>query len=272
MTTTTHRSAAPSPRRAVALVLEGHAIWYARNWRVSVVSSVLQPLLALVAFGVFLGRLAAGGSGLQQVTGGAPYLVYLTPGLLCAAALQTGANESSFPVLAGFEWQRNYQGITATPVSPAQLALGQLSWVGLRVFGGGAVYLAVAAAFGGVRSTGIIVALLVATLTGLAFAAPVSALAASLHHENQVFNVMFRFVVVPMGLFAGTYFPIERLPDWAQAVAVITPLWHGTQLARGATLGTWQLLPSLGHLAYLLLWVAAGVALARWRFRVRLTK
>jgi len=84
--------------------------------------------------------------------------------------------------------------------------------------------------------------------------------------------MLFRFVVVPMGLFAGTYFPIERLPDWAQAVAVITPLWHGTQLARGATLGTWQVLPSLGHLAYLLLWLVAGVALARWRFRVRLTK
>jgi len=272
MATTTLRHSAPSPRRAVALVLEGHAIWYARNWRVSVVTSVVQPLLALVAFGVFFGRLAASGSGLQQVTGGVPYLIYLTPGLLCAAALQTGANESSFPVYAGFEWQRNYQGITATPVSPAQLALGQLSWVGVRVLGGGAVYLAVAAAFGGVRSPGILVALLVATLTGLAFAAPVSALAASLHHESQTFNMLFRFVVVPMGLFAGTYFPIERLPDWAQAVAVITPLWHGTQLARGATLGTWQVLPSLGHLAYLLLWLVAGVALARWRFRVRLTK
>lgn len=266
------RIAAPSPRRAVALAVEGHATWFARNWRASVISSVVQPLLALVAFGVFFGRLAASGSGLQQVTSGAPYLVYLTPGLLCAAALQAGANESSFPVFAGFAWQKTYQGITATPVSPAQLALGQLSWVGLRVLGGGAVYLGIAAAFGGVRSTGIVVALLVATLTGLAFAAPVCAVAASLHHENQVFNVMFRFVVVPMGLFAGTYFPIERLPDWAQAVAVITPLWHGTQLARGATLGTWQLLPSLGHLAYLLLWVAAGVALARWRFRVRLTK
>lgn len=200
-------------------------------------SSVVQPLLALVAFGIFFGRLAAGGSGLQQVTGGAPYLVCLAPGLLCAVALQTGANESSFPVHAGFEWQKTYQGIPATPVSPTQLALGQLAWVVLRILGGGAVYLAVAAAFGGVRSTGIIVALLVATLTGLAFAAPVSALAASLHHEGQAFNVMFRFVVVPMGLFAGTYFPIERLPEWAQVVAVVTPLWHGTQLARGATLG-----------------------------------
>jgi lipooligosaccharide transport system permease protein len=88
--------------------------------------------------------------------------------------------------------------------------------------------------------------------------------------EGNVFNVMFRFVVVPMGLFAGTYFPIDRLPEWAQVVAVVTPLWHGTQLARGAALGTWQLGPSLAHLAYLLLLATAGTVLACHRFSRRL--
>lgn len=261
-----------SPARTVRLVVEGHWLWYRRNWRSSVVSSVLQPLLALVAFGVFFGRLAQGGAGLASVTGGAPYLEYLTPALLCAAALQVAATESSFPVFAGFQWQKNYEGITATPVSPAQLATGQLSWVGLRVLFSGAVYLAVAALFGGVRSWGAVVSLAVAVLTGVAFAAPVAALAASLLRENQAFNILFRFVVVPMTLFAGTYFPIERLPEWAQVAAVVTPLWHGTQLARGAALGTWQLGGSLGHLAYLLLWAVVGLALARWRFTVRLTR
>jgi lipooligosaccharide transport system permease protein len=271
-TTRTTRLEPPSALRAVALVVEGHVTWYRRNWRASVVASVVQPLLALVAFGIFFGRLADRGSGLDQITGGAPYLVYLTPALLCAAALQTGATESSFPVYAGFEWQKTYEAITATPVSPAQLALGHLSWVTTRMLGGGVVYIAIAAAFGGVRSAGIVIALLVATLTGLSFAAPVAAIAASLRREGQTFNVMFRFVVVPMGLFAGTYFPIERLPEWAEVVARVTPLWHGTQLARGATLGTWQLLPSLGHLAYLLLWAAVGVALSCWRFDKRLAR
>jgi lipooligosaccharide transport system permease protein len=262
----------PSAGRLVGLVLEGHVIWYLRNWRTSLVSSIVQPLLALVAFGIFFGRLADDGSGLADITGGAPYVAYLTPALLCAAALQTGANECSFPVYAGFAWLKNYEGITATPVAPVQLALGQLSWVCVRMLGGGVVYLAVAAAFGGVRSAGVLVSLLVAVLTGLAFAAPISALAASLRREGQTFNVVFRFVVVPMGLFAGTYFPIDRLPEWAQVVAVLTPLWHGTQLARGAALGTWELLPSLGHLGYLLLWAAVGVWLACRRFHVRLTR
>ena len=253
------------------LVVEGHLQWYLKNWHVSVVGSILQPLLALVAFGVFFGRLAASGSGLHAVTGGAPYLVYLTPGLLCAAALMSGATESSFPVFAGFQWQKNYEAITATPVSPVQLALGQLSWVALRVLGSGAIYLAVAAAFGGVQSTRILIALAVSVLTGLAFASMISAYAATISRDNG-FNVMFRFVVVPMTLFAGTYFPIDRLPEWAQVVAVITPLWHGTQLARSATLGTWQLGPSLGHLAYLLAWIVVGVVLSCWRFRVRLNR
>ncbi len=262
---------AVSPYRAVGLVVEGHVAWYLKNWHASVVSSVLQPLLALVAFGVFFGRLAASGSGLAEVTGGVDYLVYLTPGLLCAAALMSATTESSFPVFAGFQWQKNYEAITATPISPLQLAIGQTSWVALRVLGGGAVYLAVAAAFGGVESPRILFALAASVLTGLAFSTMVAALAASLKKDNS-FNVLFRFVVVPMMLFAGTYFPIDRLPEWAQVVAVLTPLWHGTQLARTATLGTWELLPSLGHLAYLLAWIVVGVWLACWRFRVRLTK
>jgi lipooligosaccharide transport system permease protein len=262
---------AVSPPRAVGLVVEGHFTWYLKNWHVSVVSSVLQPLLALVAFGVFFGKLAANGSGLAQVTGGVDYLVYLTPGLLCAAALMSATIESSFPVHAGFTWEKNYEAITATPISPLQLALGQTSWVALRVLGGGAVYLLVAAAFGGVDSVRIVIALAVSVLTGLSFSTGVAALAASIK-KDHVFNVLFRFVVVPMMLFAGTYFPIDRIPEWAQVVAVVTPLWHGTQLARSATLGTWELLPSLGHLAYLLVWLAAGIWLACWRFRVRLTK
>lgn len=265
-------SVAPvSSARAVGLVVEGHLQWYLKNWRVSVVSSVLQPLLALVAFGVFFGRLAASGDGLEELTGGASYIVYLTPGLLCAAALMTGATESSYPVFAGFQWQKNYEAITATPIGPVQLALGQLSWVALRIFGGGAIYLAVAALFGGVDSLLIPVALVVSVLTGLAFATSVSALAATLKADDS-FNMLFRFVVVPMTLFAGTYFPIDRLPEWAQIVAVLTPLWHGTQLAREATLGTWELWPSLGHLAFLLTWIVLGVAMACWRFRLRLVR
>jgi lipooligosaccharide transport system permease protein len=262
---------APTRSAAVASVLEGQVVWFVRNWKANLVFSVIQPLLALVAFGVFFGRLADDGEGLAEVTGGVRYIVYLTPALLCAAALQTASMEGSFPVFAGFHWHRRFQAITATPVSPGQLSAGYLTWVALRLLAGGAVYLAVAAAFGGVESPRIALALLVSVLTGLSFAAPLSALSASLKREGQAFNVVFRFVVVPMTLFAGTYFPIDRLPEWAQVVAVVTPLWHGTQLARDLTLGVADLPTSAGHLGYLLLWTIAGLVVSAWRFRVRLT-
>lgn len=263
---------APSGGRAVALVVEGHLTWFFKNWRASFVSSVVQPLLALVAFGVFFGRLAAGGSGLAHLTGGVPYIVYLTPALLCAAAVQTAASETTFPVFAGFHWVKNYEAIIATPVSPAQLATGLLSWIGVRLLGGGLVYLAVAGVFGGVASWRVVLSLLASVLTGLAFAAPIAAFSATLKREGSAFNVLFRFVIVPMTLFAGTYFSISRLPGWAQAAAVLTPLWHGTQLARDAALGVSRVGPTALHLGYLLLWVVVGVAVARWRFQKRLTR
>jgi lipooligosaccharide transport system permease protein len=263
-------TAVPTGATAIARVVEAHWVWFSRNWRTSMVFSVIQPLLALVAFGVFFGKLAESGQGLDSVTGGVDYIVYLTPALLCAAALQTASMEASYPIFAGFQWIKNYEAVTATPVGPAQLALGILSWISLRMLGMGAIYLAVAAMFGGVASPRIAISLLVAVLTGLSFAAPMSALSATLKKEGQAFNVMFRFVVVPMTLFAGTYFPIDRLPEWAQVVAVLTPLWHGTQLARDAALGTWELGPCLGHLGYLLLWAVVGIVLSAWRFRVRL--
>jgi lipooligosaccharide transport system permease protein len=84
--------------------------------------------------------------------------------------------------------------------------------------------------------------------------------------------MLFRFVVTPMFLFSGTFYPIDQLPRWGQWLAYVSPLWHGTELARDAAIGGLSLLPVLGHLAYLLLWLVVGVSLARWRFRVRLTK
>jgi lipooligosaccharide transport system permease protein len=86
-------------------------------------------------------------------------------------------------------------------------------------------------------------------------------------------NVIFRFVVTPMFLFSGTFYPISQLPQWGQWLAWVSPLWHGTELARDSALGGGlSLLAVLGHLLYLVLWFVVGLQLARWRFRVRLTK
>ena len=81
--------------------------------------------------------------------------------------------------------------------------------------------------------------------------------------EGGAFTVLFRLVVIPMTLFSGTFFPVDRLPGWMRPLAWVSPLWHGTELARAAALDRWVPLAALGHLGYLLpcsRWALAGHA------------
>jgi lipooligosaccharide transport system permease protein len=257
--------------RAVLVVMEHYWMWYRRGWRATAVSSIVQPLLFLLAFGVGFGSLVdAGGRAAQSGIGGVPYLEYLAPGLLAMSAVQTAAFESTYPVLSGFKWQQIYWGMVASPLAPGQIAVGHLCWIGARMLSSGAVYVLVIALLGGVTGFGIVLSLLCATLCGLAFAAVTMAFAAGVSNEGAAFSAFFRFVLIPMTLFAGTFFPLDRLPGWIRPLAWATPLWHGTELSRGVALGTLELMPALGHLAYLLAMLALGVVLARRRFTQRL--
>jgi lipooligosaccharide transport system permease protein len=252
-------------------VVEWQWTWYRKNWRATVVSSLLQPLLLLVAFGIGLGQLIDASARATEATGAVPYLAYLAPALLAVGAVQTAAFESTYPILSSFRWRRTYEGITATPITPGQLAGGQLIWIALRMAISGAAYLLVITLFGAAGGPGVLAALVFAVLGGMAFSAPLVAFSAAQENEGSAFSAIFRFVVLPMTLFSGTFFPISQLPAAVQPLAWISPLWHGTELARGATLGTLQLSPAAGHLAYLTVLLVVGVQLTRWQFRVRLT-
>lgn len=251
---------------ASLLVLEGMWTWYRSNWKATVFSSVGLPVLYLLAMGLGFGSQVHSG-----VPGGISYLVYIAPALLPAGAIQTAVGECTFPVLSGFAWSKRYYGLIATPITPGQVVFGELLWVGSRLVVSGAAYLVVALAIGAVTGPGILLSLVFGVCAGLAFAAPVIALAASVESDGRAFNPVFRFVVLPMSLFAGTFFPITQLPAWIRPVAWITPMWHGTELARGAEFGTLGFGSALVHLACLALLFTVGVLLARWRFRVRLT-
>ncbi|MCE0764328.1 ABC transporter permease [Pseudonocardia kujensis] len=263
-------AAAPRWVHGVLLVVESFWRWYRRNWRATAVSSVLQPLLFLLAFGLGFGSLIATRPGAAAATGGVPYLVWLAPALLAMSTVQSAAFEMTYPVLSGFKWQRVYLGMAATPLTGAQIALGHLVWVAAKMTLTGAVYLVLIALFGGAASIGVLGSLAAAVLTGAAVAAPVMAFSASREDEGAAFNALFRFVVLPMTLFSGTFFPVAALPAWVQPLAWISPLWHGTELARAAALGTGTAGAVLGHLAYLLALLAVGAWLAVRVFTRRL--
>lgn len=239
-----------------------------RIWRSMLIVGVFMPLGYVASLGVGLGSLVDNHG--NQL--GVPYVAFVAPALLTAAALQIAASDSAYPIMAGFKWIRTFHGMAATPLTPAQICDGQLLWVAMRIFANSALYLAIMAAFGGTQRWWVVLTVPVATLTAMSFAAPISALAASTENEGNRFNMVFRFIVTPMFLFSGTFYPISELPRWGQWLAYISPLWHGTELARGAAIGHLGGGAVLGHLAYLVILFGVGLALARWRFRVRLTK
>jgi lipooligosaccharide transport system permease protein len=237
---------------------------YRRVWRGSVVTSIVGPILYLTALGVGLGKLVNRGPGV-----GVPYLDFVAPGILAATAMQLGTFESSYPVMAAIRWTRQFHAMLATPLRSRDLLIGHQLYVAARLAVVSAIYLAVLAGFGALHSPWAILAWPAAVLVGLAHSAPVSAFSAWLKREEG-FNGLFRFVVMPMFLFSGTFFPVTRLPQGAREIAYATPLWNGVDLMRHLTLGTASLWPSLAHAAYLLLWIAAGLAVAARTYRQRL--
>lgn len=239
---------------------------YRRTWKATVMTGVLTPVLFLAAMGLGLGHLVARSHGSVQ---GVSYLVFLAPGLLAANSMQTGFNEGTWPVLGSIKWVGTYFAMLAAPLRVRDVLVGHALWVTLRLASVSAIFLAVMALFGTVRSAEALLALPAAVLTGLAFALPLMAYSATVAQENS-FAVIFRFGVVPMFLFSGTFFPVSQLPSVLRPVADATPLWQGVALCRGLDLGTLTLASAALHVVYLVVLALLGLAVASVTFRRRL--
>jgi lipooligosaccharide transport system permease protein len=252
--------------RGAFLRLEGYWTWYKRYWTANLYSSGVQPVLFLAAMGLGFGSQVPAG----PATGGLSYLQYVAPTLLVSGALQIAVGESTYGVLSGFKWQRDYVAATATPISPGQVLGGQLLWVVLRLTLAGAMYAVVALFFGAWTNAGALLVVLVGTVTGIAVATPVMTLAATTYDEGERFGLLFRFVVIPMSLFSGTFFPIGQLPIAVRWLAWLSPLWHGNQLARGVSAGGVGAVAMAGHLVFLCALFTVGAVAARHYFYRRL--
>jgi lipooligosaccharide transport system permease protein len=242
---------------------------YRRTWRGGLATSFLSPVLYLAAMGVGIGSLVNGGTAQSGELDGVSYLVFIAPGLLAANAMQTGVQEATYPVMGAIKWVRTYHGMLATPLRVVDVLLGHLLFIAMRVFLVCAIFLTVMAAFGTVESWTAVFALPAALLTGVAFAAPVAAYSAT-RETDAGFSGLFRFVVMPLFLFSGVFFPIDQLPDGLRTVAYLTPLWHGVDLCRSLDLGTAELWPTVAHVAYLGALAVGGTLAARHFFQRRL--
>ena len=237
---------------------------YRRTWRGSISTTVVSPVLYLAAMGVGLGSLVHRSSAI----GGVTYLQFIGPGLLAATAMQVGAAESTYAVLASFKWVRVYHAMAATPLLPIDILVGHLLWIATRITMASGVYLAVVAAFGGIKSPLALAALPACLLIGMAFAGPIVAFS-STRDTDSGFAALNRFGIVPMFLFSGTFFPISQLPEVLRWIAYATPLWHGVELVRSLCLGHVSA-ADLAHIAYLAAWAAVGIVLAARAYRRKL--
>ena len=239
---------------------------YRRVWRGTAISSVVTPVIFLLAFGFGLGELVDRSTDLPD---GISYLEFVAPGLLAATAMQIASFEASWPVLSAIKWSRQYHAMLASPLRVGDILIGHQAFIAFRMLLTASVYLAAIAAFGAVNSPLGILAIPVAVLVGVAFAAPIAAWGAYTENEAS-FVAIFRFLILPMFLFSGTFVPIEQLPGVLRLVAYVTPLWHGVDLSRQLTLGDVEVWSALGHLAYLLSFTAVGLVAAYYSYRRRL--
>ncbi len=257
---------APPP---AARVFEYWLQAYRRTYASSLFSDFLAPVLFLVGLGFGLGSLVDDDGG--AAVAGVGYAAFIAPGVLAAQAMQAGVFETTFPVFGAIKWNRQYHAMLATPLTVRDVVTGHLAFSAARLLTTSTVFVVVAALLGAVPAASGALAVPVAALTGLAFAAPVFALAARVQ-SDQSFSLVLRFVVLPLFLFSGTFFPLDQLPLPLQVVGWLTPLWHGVEACRALTLGTAQPLVVLGHVAVLLGCTAAGVLLARASLRARMVE
>ena len=259
-------AAAVRPRRFGA--------WYVAEHRFRVMRSYLQtvlvtgfgnPLLYLLAMGLGLGSLVSANLGPNAVDG-VSYLAFVAPALLCTAAVTVASEEFTYPVLLGFKWNPTFFGINASPIAPGQIIDGIVISVIARLLGTSVIYFAFTVLFGAILSPWGWVSILVGTLGGLAFGTPIMAYVATIEQDSGQVAMLMRFVLLPMSLFSGTFFPLSSMPPFLQWVGWISPLWHSTELSRVFTYGMDEpLWLSVVHVVYL---VALAVPFWLWSRRI----
>ena len=198
--------------------------------------AIANPVLYLVSIGLGVGAYIdknTGGMGVDGVS----YITFLAPALLATAAIQGAIDESVYPTLEGFKWDKIFFSMNSTPLSGNHIAMGVFFNSLIRVTFTAVIYWFVMLAFGVLESPRAWLAIFTAVMAGAAFGALMQALAGMLENEDIFFTVLGRFVIMPLFLFSGTFYPLTNMPIFLQWIGWISPLWHATELGRWLTYG-----------------------------------
>jgi lipooligosaccharide transport system permease protein len=239
---------------ALAGVMSRDLSIFGRYWKATTFSSIVQPTIYLLAFGLGLG------AAVHQV-GNVPYKQYVATGVVATAILFSSAFPGMFNTFVRWQFQRTYDAMLAAPVDVEELITAEILWISVRAGVYGLAPLIVGIAFGLPPEFGMLLVPLIGFVTGFGFAAfgvTVAAIAKTIDNFNYITSA----VLTPMFLVAGTFFPVSNLPSGIRAVAEVNPLYHCVQLVRDASLGHLHT-GDLGHVG-----VLVAFALIMWRLAI----
>ena len=258
-------------RRRGMLYQAEHTLRGMRAYAVVILSSSLfQPVLYILAMGLGLGVLVGDRTDLSAF-GAESYLMYIGPAILASTMAMSAGIEFTFPVMEKFKWRRIYYGAQASPLTPTQIAAGHILAVCVRFGIHGIVFTAVLVAFGAATSPWAWLQVFTAALGSLALGLPIMAYIASLRDEKGHAALIQRFVIMPLFLFSGTFYPLTNLPGPLQIIGWVSPIWHANELGRLLAFGQ-PMSPAMAalHLGYLLTLTGAAWWCVRYVYTRRL--
>jgi lipooligosaccharide transport system permease protein len=216
-------------RNALTGVLVREVVNYSSYWKSSTFSSTIEPTIYLLAFGFGFGSVVSR-------VGGYDYVDFVGTGTVATAVLFSSAFPAMFGTFVKYQFQRTYDAILAAPVDTEELVTAEAIWIATRAGVYGCVPMLVAMVFGLDPSWGMITVPLIGWIAGFGWACfgiAVAGYAKSI--EN--FNYIVSAVLTPLFLLAGSFFPLDNFPEWAQVLANINPLHHCVMLVRHAVFG-----------------------------------
>jgi len=241
-------------RPALAGVLVREVINFSSFWRSTTFSSTVEPTIYLLAFGFGFGSLVSRVQGLD-------YVEFVGTGIVATAVLFSSVFPSMFGTFVKYQFQRTYDAILAAPVDTEELVTAEALWIAARAGVFGCMPMIVAILFGLDPSPGMLLVPFIGFLSGLGWACFGIFVAAILKSIDN-FSYVTSTVITPLFLVAGTFFPIDGLPEWAQVLANVNPLYNTVQLVRHAVFG-FEGVVDLWHVAALVVF-----AFAFWRLAI----
>ncbi len=215
---------------AIAGVMSREVANFSTFWKATTFSALLEPTIYLLAFGLGLGAT------IVNDVDGLSYVEFVGTGMVATAVIFSSALPAMFGTFVKHRFQRTYDAILAAPVDVEELVTAEMLWIALRAGVYGCFPLVVSFAFGLDPTAGMLLVPLFSFITALGFAAFGIAVAAIVAKIDQ-FNYVTTVVITPLFLVAGTFFPINQLPEGFQIAAQFNPLYQLVELVRGAAFG-----------------------------------